>query len=63
MGLGKTVQISSLLEALYDNLEIKRVLIVVPLTLRSYWEQELSKWCPSAPNIIALSDIRKEREM
>lgn len=49
MGLGKTVQISSFLEALYDNEEIKRALIVVPLTLKAYWAKELEKWCPSAP--------------
>lgn len=49
MGLGKTVQIASFLEALYDNEEVKRVLIVVPLTLKAYWAKELEKWCPSAP--------------
>jgi SNF2 family DNA or RNA helicase len=62
MGLGKTVQIASFLEALYDNDEVRRVLIIVPLTLKAYWINELEKWTPSAPQIQGLVDKRDERE-
>lgn len=45
MGLGKTVQIASYLKGLFDANLIKKVLIVVPATMKSYWENELNKWC------------------
>lgn len=45
MGLGKTVQVATLLKALFDADKIKKVLIVVPATMKVYWETELGKWC------------------
>lgn len=41
MGLGKTVQVAVYLRGLFEADLIKRVLIVVPATLKSYWETEL----------------------
>ena len=45
MGLGKTVQVATLLKGLFDSDQIKKVLIVVPATMKVYWETELKKWC------------------
>lgn len=63
MGLGKTVQICAYLKGLFDSDNIKKVIIVVPATMKSYWQAELKKWCPTAPNIISFEDKkRSDRE-
>jgi SNF2 family DNA or RNA helicase len=49
MGLGKTVQVAVYTNALFEDDFIQKVLIVVPATMKTYWEEELHKWCPSAP--------------
>jgi DNA excision repair protein ERCC-6-like len=45
MGLGKTVQVASYLKGLFDAELIKKAMIVVPSTLKTYWTNELNKWC------------------
>ncbi len=63
MGLGKTVQICAYLKGLFDSDQIKKVIIVVPATMKSYWHAELSKWCSTAPNIMMFEDKKRtERE-
>ena len=52
MGLGKTVQVAVYLKGLFDNDLISKVLIVVPATLKNYWEEDLTKWCPDTKQII-----------
>ena len=52
MGLGKTVQVATLLKGLFDSGQIKKVLIVVPATMKVYWETELKKWCYDVDNIM-----------
>jgi len=37
MGLGKTVQVATFLKGLFDADYIKKVLIVVPATMKMYW--------------------------
>lgn len=59
MGLGKTVQICAYLKGLFDADMIKKVLIVVPATMKSYWYTELNKWCYGAPNIMSFEDKKK----
>jgi SNF2 family DNA or RNA helicase len=59
MGLGKTVQVAVFLKGLFDCELIKRVLIVVPATMKSYWEEELGKWCYGCPNIVRFEDSKK----
>ncbi len=59
MGLGKTVQICAYLKGLFDSDQIKKALIVVPATMKSYWQGELAKWCYDAPNIISFEDKRR----
>lgn len=59
MGLGKTVQICAYLKGLFDAGHIKRAIIVVPATMKSYWEGELTKWCPGAPNILSFDNNKK----
>jgi SNF2 family DNA or RNA helicase len=59
MGLGKTVQVATLLKALFDAEKIKKVLIVVPATMKVYWETELGKWCQDVDNIMQFDDKKK----
>jgi SNF2 family DNA or RNA helicase len=37
MGLGKTVQVATLLKGLFDSEQIRKVLIIVPATMKVYW--------------------------
>ena len=59
MGLGKTVQVSVLCKGLFDSEQIKKVLVVVPATLKVYWETELKKWSPGVDNIMQFDDKKK----
>lgn len=59
MGLGKTVQICAYLKGLFDAELIRKVLVVVPATMKSYWQGELNRWCPGAPNIMQFEDKKK----
>ena len=43
MGLGKTLQTSVYLKGLFDSDQVKKVLIVVPATLKIYWKEENGK--------------------
>jgi len=64
MGLGKTVQICTYLNGLFGAELIKKALIVVPATMKSYWQAELGRWCQNAPAIMSFDDKKKnEREM
>ncbi|KAJ7333824.1 DNA excision repair protein ERCC-6-like [Desmophyllum pertusum] len=46
MGLGKTIQVIAFLAGMFDAELIKRVLIVMPVSLITNWEKEFSKWAP-----------------
>ena len=59
MGLGKTVQVATYLKGLFDAELVKKVLIVVPATMKSHWQGELEKWCYDCPNIIQFDDKKK----
>ena len=59
MGLGKTVQVSTLLKGLFDSEKIRKVLIVVPATMKVYWETELQKWCAGVENIMQFDDKKR----
>lgn len=59
MGLGKTVQVASLCKGLFENEIISKVLIVVPATMKMYWQGELTKWCPDVDNIMQFDDKKK----
>ena len=59
MGLGKTVQVAALCKGLFDSEQIKKVLIVVPATMKCYWETELHKWCSDVDNIMQFDDKKK----
>jgi SNF2 family DNA or RNA helicase len=63
MGLGKTVQVATLLKGLFDAGNIRKVLIACPATMKSYWENELAKWCYDVDNIAQFDNAKKgERE-
>ena len=59
MGLGKTVQVATLCKGLFNSEHVSRVLIVVPATIKMYWQAELSKWCPNVDNITQFDDKKK----
>lgn len=44
MGLGKTLQTLSLIRCLLIKKEVKKVLVLCPLTLLKVWEKECLKW-------------------
>ena len=44
MGLGKTVQVAVYLRCLFNSDRISRVLVVVPATMKIYWQRQLHKW-------------------
>lgn len=39
---------------------IKKVLVVVPATMKTYWEEELGKWCGD-PNIMQFDSNKDQR--
>ena len=59
MGLGKTVQVACYLRGMYSGEFVKKCLIVVPATMKTYWEEELGKWCGEDINIIQFDDKKK----
>jgi len=44
MGLGKTVQVAAYLKGLFDSDMARKILIIVPATMKSYWQSELTNW-------------------
>jgi len=46
MGLGKTIQVLKSIQILFIQNEIKKVLVVCPVSLIKNWEDEIIKWCP-----------------
>ena len=62
MGLGKTCQTSVYLKGLFDSDQVKKVLIVVPATLKIYWKEEIKKWSKGLNAIIFDSKKKQERE-
>ncbi|KAH8582929.1 SNF2 family N-terminal domain-containing [Cryptosporidium sp. chipmunk genotype I] len=52
MGLGKTIQVSVFIGALYRSEIVAFILIMLPVSLISQWEEELDKWCPKIPKFI-----------
>lgn len=62
MGLGKTAQISVYLKGLFESEQIKKVLIVVPSTLKIYWKEEIKKWSKGMRAMIFDAQKKSERE-
>lgn len=61
MGLGKTVQTAVSLEILYRLDKIRRVLIIVPASLKLNWLNELKKWT-STPSAQLVQGNYKDRQ-
>lgn len=61
MGLGKTLQVIAVLTALKEagQFSTKKALIVVPTTLLTNWEREISKFSPYLKAVIYHGDKRK----
>ena len=61
MGLGKTLQVIAVLSALKEagQFSTKKALIVVPTTLLTNWEREISKFSPHLKAVIYHGDKRK----
>ncbi|MBU2568764.1 MAG: DEAD/DEAH box helicase [Gammaproteobacteria bacterium] len=52
MGLGKTLQAITAASWMADNLDIRRVLIVCPASLKSQWAREIEKFTPHGARIV-----------
>jgi SNF2 family DNA or RNA helicase len=64
MGLGKTAQVSVYLKGLFESMKIKKVIVIVPATLKKYWRDEISFWCPKIPvRIFDNKDTDKKKVM
>lgn len=63
MGLGKTVQVATLCKGLFEADKIKKVLIIVPATMKMYWQNELNKWCTDVDNIMQFDDKKKANRL
>lgn len=37
------------MKGLFDGMKIKKAIIICPATLKNYWKDELSNWCPKIP--------------
>lgn len=61
MGLGKTIQVIAVLTSLKESEQFstKKALIVVPTTLLTNWEREISKFSPHLKAVIYHGDKRK----
>ncbi|XP_055335538.1 helicase ARIP4-like [Paramacrobiotus metropolitanus] len=46
MGLGKTLQVITFLDAIFRDTPVKSVLIVAPLNTMAHWMAEFAKWVP-----------------
>jgi SNF2 family DNA or RNA helicase len=51
--------VATYLKGLFDAEMIKKVLVVVPATMKAYWEEELGKWCNGTP-IMQFDDKKKD---
>ncbi len=53
MGLGKTIQGIGVAELLARQVDIQRVLVVCPASLKSQWRNEINKFCNRTSQLIA----------
>lgn len=53
MGLGKTIQGIGMAELLARQVDIQRVLVVCPASLKSQWQSEIDKFCGRSSQLIA----------
>ena len=64
MGLGKTRQVVTLVHTLLNNeqCQVKRVLIVCPVTTIVHWNNEFSKWLPVKSDHIKVHYLTREKK-
>eukprot|EP01098_Paradermamoeba_levis_P008169 TRINITY_DN3385_c0_g2_i1.p1 TRINITY_DN3385_c0_g2~~TRINITY_DN3385_c0_g2_i1.p1 ORF type:complete len:337 (+),score=89.09 TRINITY_DN3385_c0_g2_i1:62-1012(+) len=64
MGLGKTVQVSSFLAALLEGGQIKRALILAPVSVLSHWQKTLASWSSCRIKLFhGTSKTQREKEL
>ncbi|OQV22475.1 Helicase ARIP4 [Hypsibius exemplaris] len=63
MGLGKTLQVITFLDAIFRQITISSVLIVAPLNTMAHWMAEFTKWLPleRRPERLQLYCIRDQK--
>lgn len=59
MGLGKTIQISSFINGLFESKLGKLVIVASPVTVLQTWIKELRKWTPNCKNIITFHKAKE----
>ena len=63
MGLGKTLQVVALMEALFRCTEIGKCLIVAPANTIRLWYAEFNKWLPEKPKDSPAKDQRSSNAL
>lgn len=48
MGLGKTIQMISLIDVFLRHTSAKSVLLIVPINTLQNWLSEINMWCPES---------------
>ena len=54
MGAGKTFSIINLISARWERGQIDAALIVCPTPIKSVWDKEFTKWCPTPVDLFVL---------
>lgn len=52
MGLGKTIQAIGVVQLMHEKLNVQKVLIICPTSLKYQWQSEIDKFCTSAVQVI-----------
>jgi superfamily II DNA or RNA helicase len=61
MGLGKTIQAVGLAELLAREIDLRRVLIVCPASLKSQWKNEIHRFCDREAQIVAGPNAQRHK--
>ncbi|PAA89571.1 hypothetical protein BOX15_Mlig019690g1, partial [Macrostomum lignano] len=62
MGLGKTIQTIAFLRGLFDQNEIRSVLLIMPVSVIMTWRQEFDKWARNLPVYLYHGQTKRQME-
>lgn len=52
MGLGKTIQAISMAQLMHENMQVQKVLIICPTSLKYQWQSEIEKFTTASAKVI-----------
>ncbi len=62
MGLGKTVQAIGVAQLMHEQLQIQKVLVICPTSLKYQWQSEIEKFCTSAVQVIEGNYLKRREQ-